>query len=172
MERTSLPRGLCRAVTRARALGLTLALTLLGASALVAQEPVPDHPGRRGRLKMHDGLAFGETLARELDLTESQRERIRSLTEAFKTQNEALLERARAMREEMRAGMREGERPDRDELDAIAERHGRPMEELRPALKRLHEEIRAVLTPEQRRKLEERKQGWKERHREHRHGPS
>ena len=151
-----------------RTLPLVAVLLAAAAPSLEAQERRPPPPRHGPSAVAPDPTRLLERLADSLDLSLEQEKEVRRLAEEFRATNAETLERMRAMAQEMRAlvnGSRaSGAPPDRAELDALAERYGRPMEDLRPALERLREDVRVLLGEEQRARLDELRSRWRERH--------
>lgn len=125
---------------------------------------------RTERERDHRGMRAERPWA-GLGLSEEQRDRLRELRQRFREENADALERARRMRTEIRESRRAGDRPSREEIAAIAERHGNPLEELRSAREAHQARVHEVLTPEQRDRLEARMRELRERRGEgHRRG--
>jgi Spy/CpxP family protein refolding chaperone len=119
-----------------------------------------------------DPAQFAEKLAKELDLSQPQREQIQRLTETFKSENAETLSRAEKVRQEVLVSSQDGSRPTPEEIKAIADKHGNPGQDLMPAMKKLRDDVLAVLTPEQRQQLDQLRQQLKERRDEGRRGRS
>lgn len=89
-----------------------------------------------------------------LDLTDAQKEQLKTLHEQFKASHESQFEQMKALHEQMRAQRKGG-----DEQGAKATRE--KIKDLRESLqadrKALHEQVKAVLTDAQKAKLEEMK---------------
>ena len=121
------------------------------------------HGGLQGLGLLRDPERLIEKLTRDLELAESQRTELEALADRFRAENAGALARLRELSEQIHARFQAGTRPSREELRELAGSYGFPLQELRPALQALREEVRALLTPDQRERLDE----LRERHREH-----
>ena len=149
--------------------GMT-ALLSLGA-AVFAQQPQdppinrgnrPDRIGRRGGPEGRDNMRGRERhgmrgALRELDLTEAQKEQVRA---AFQRN----MEGTKAQREELR---RLGEKRRQGTLTPEEQARARSLhEEISKSMRNSHSDLFAILTPEQKTRLEEIKKERKARHKE------
>jgi Spy/CpxP family protein refolding chaperone len=89
-----------------------------------------------------------------LQLTEDQIAQVAPLVANFNEQNAEVLDRARRFAEERESVWAGAERPKRQAMMELAEKYDYPMRELAPKCQEFRETIAAVLTPEQRAKLE------------------
>ena len=151
-------------------LGLIIALCC-AASALAQQTATGQEESAPGRMQRERGTRRGGPgrgrdhmrgmmhALRELNLTDAQQQQARGLieraVESTKPQREAL----RQLHEQSEQG---------SQSDATAERAKQLRGEIRESMERAHNEILALLTPEQRTKLEQMKQERKARHEEKR----
>lgn len=166
---------------RSKLMGTAMAAALvsvLGVNAF-AQEPQgprpergnrPDRIGRKGRIEGHEklrGRGMGKMRFRsELNLTDAQKEQLRAAAQRN-------FEATKAQREELRQlaeKRRQGAFTTAEEARARALR-----EEIRSSMQGRHNDLLAVLTPEQKAKLEqvrserrERRQEMRERHKKRR----
>lgn len=110
---------------------------------------------RRGRAERWGGRGIEGLLERHgdrLDLDEETRTRIREIAAGARAEGEALGERLRSLRREMR-GLLEQDVPAEEAVMRQAERIGEAETDLRKHRLRMMLRIRALLTPEQRREL-------------------
>ncbi len=137
-----------------RTITLTAALGVALAGSVLAQR------GPRG-----SGAGFGmrswvlyengvDSLAERIDLTDEQRDRIEALAHEFHNDNADAIERMTRMRAEIDALRTEDQRPTREAIARIAEEHGYPERDLRPALNQLHEDMAEIVTVQQQRQLQ------------------
>lgn len=154
-------------------LSFVLAASLGGTATARQQQPAPSagdaqgaeqqqhrHMGRRGRRDGMRGRGHRMGGLRQLNLSDAQRQQIRGI-------HETTSERTRAQREELH-GLFQQKRQG-GQLTAEQEaRANRLLTELRQTRKRVHEEILAVLTPDQRTQLEQQRQEQKQRREERR----
>jgi protein CpxP len=163
---------------------ITLALTLaLAASAAIAQSSgsTPDEGGqkrqrseRRARkegFKHRGGNLMGGGLIRRLDLTEAQREQLKSIHESRRESMAALRSEIRAKRQELRqasSGDTFNEALAAEKLSEIARLEAKLMAE-RFAI---HQATLSILTPEQKLKLEQMREQFKSRRGGERRGRS
>ena len=155
--------------------GVALALALsasLAAPAFAQQQEPPtapqDGPGksaRRGRLGRPHGPRMGRRLRalrglRGLDLTDAQRQQFRSIGESRRQRTHAQREELRQLFQTRRQG---------GTLTPEQEARARQLhEELRQTGEAIRDEMLAVLTPEQRTRLEQRREEHKARREEFR----
>jgi Spy/CpxP family protein refolding chaperone len=131
-------------------------LSVLGATLASAQD-APDHRGRMGRFGLMRGLS-------RLDLTESQKTEVKRIMESRKTTFESLRERARTDREALRA-VSEVPTPDTSAVGAAFLKLRADRKALRAERESAMQEIRSILTTEQKEKLDSLRQERKERFR-------
>jgi protein CpxP len=161
-----------------RTIGVTMTIgTLALSTAAFAQK------GKGGEGMHHEMEEGMGKIAKELNLTDAQKAQIKSLREQFKKDNAATLQDIKSLHEQMKQAMKD---KNRDQAKSIREQIQAKMQTLQPARQNLMTQIKAVLTPEQRTKLEqsmaerkgdrkEWKEGrkeWKEGRKEHRQGGS
>jgi protein CpxP len=153
--------------TTSRTIGATFIASLLliplALSASGAQE------GRRGPRGHHEGRGGGGAIMRELDLSETQREQMRSLREQGSREiMERLMERRKALNEAVESGADEGT------LRQLAFESGEAEGDAAVERARVYRQMMEILTPEQReqyqalkqereQKMEERRQKFQER---------
>ena len=104
------------------------------------------HGGKRGEMMMGEGR-MGERMAQKLNLTDAQKEQIKTIRESFRDQNKTFFDQAKATREQMREARRAGDTAKAEQLKASMEQQRTQMNHLR---QQLHAEIAKILTPEQR----------------------
>ena len=141
------------------------AASLISTMALAAPLTGEGERGRRGHgehghgerghsMRGHDGEELLERMAERLNLSEAQKLQIRQLHEGFRTQTEpqrtAMFETMKSLREARQAG----DTATAQRLAASLEGQFAQMHEIRKAQ---HERMLALLTPEQRAKVEEMK---------------
>ncbi len=103
----------------------------------------------------------------KLNLTQAQKDQITSLRDAFKTANQSSIEEITSLREQMREKMKSG---DKEGAKAIREQLKAKREAMKPAREKLHQDVLAILTQEQRDQLAKMKEEMKERRKDHRRG--
>lgn len=135
--------------------GTCASLGLLGvlAAGAAAQQPQPAPQDEAGRGGNREGMRRGGRGGHEfrgLNLTDAQREQIRTL-------REGLRQRTQAQRDELRQ-LFQARRQGGQLTPEQAGRAGQLQEELRQAHDAHRQQMLAVLTPEQRTRLEQRKQ--------------
>lgn len=159
--------------------GLALALTLGTASLVAAQQPAQgqapaaqqQQQGRRGQWR-NGGRNLRRELFKGVKLTDQQKAQIKAINEKYRAQ-------ARQARAALRPAMQEA-RADRQKGDtaaarAVFERNRGQFEQLRKQREQELQEIRGVLTPDQRKQfdanaaqLKARMQEWQQHRRERR----
>lgn len=129
-------------------LGLAVALGTLASGPLVAQRPGPGMaPGGFALYRMMNADFDG--FASRLALTDGQRTELQDLLAGFAGSNEDPLRRMTAMMQELRERRLQG-RPEPGAMQAIAEKHGHPQQELQPALQGFEQAVEEALTDDQR----------------------
>jgi hypothetical protein len=103
--------------------------------------------------------ADADSLARMLQLTDDQTERVASLVADFKEENAEVLERARQFAEARASAWSSAERPKRQAMMELAEKYDYPMRELAPKCQELRDAVATMLTPEQRARLQPPRRG-------------
>jgi Spy/CpxP family protein refolding chaperone len=126
-----------------------VAVFTLGTSLAVAA-PHGGKPGKRGQHR----AAFGAQFAEKLNLTDAQKEQIRSIHRETREQNAAFFQSARQTRQELREAKRANDTAKADSLEGTLQSQREQMKQIRAAER---ERVLAVLTPEQRAQLEQ----WK-----------
>jgi len=121
---------------------------------------------RRGQGQDRPGHVRMKALEK-LNLTQAQKDQITSLRDAFKTANQASIEEIKSLREQMREKMKSG---DKEGAKAIREQLKAKHEAMKPAREKLHQDVLAILTQEQRDQLAKMKEEMKERRKDHRRG--
>ncbi len=137
----------------------TALLFTLGVAMASAQDGRHGH-GKMG--KMGGGHGFGMRGLSKLDLTESQKADVKRIMESRQATFESLRERARANWQALHE-LSEGSSPDSAAVGAAYLKVQADREALRAERKSTMEEIRTILTPEQKEKLDTMKQKRKER---------
>jgi len=131
----------------------TLSLLLAGSAAFAGQGP---HGGREGA----PGQGLKAALA-TLDLTDAQQAKVKALLQGEKPKYDALREEGRAAREALRAAAK-AEKPDPATVGTAFLRADAHRKTVRAEREASRQKLEALLTPEQRAKLE----GWISAHRE------
>jgi Spy/CpxP family protein refolding chaperone len=137
------------------AASMILAGALAGSAALA--QPAPGGPGRFAR-----GIRAAMAT---LDLSDAQKEKIKAIFVSHKDEGAALREQAKADREALKAAA-SAAKPDPAVVGAAFLKVRADGETAKAKMKAVRAEIDAVLTPEQRAKLE----GWLAAHRQMRGG--
>ncbi|MGE3801802.1 MAG: Spy/CpxP family protein refolding chaperone [Candidatus Kapaibacterium sp.] len=127
--------------------GALIAVMALSATAMA--QPGEGRCGEKGKRGPHGG---GPLAA--LNLTDAQKEQVKALHEQFEQDNAALLEQMKSLhdqaREQMKSGDKEAAQQTREEMKGLGE-------QLREAREGLEQQVEALLTAEQKAKLEEMK---------------
>jgi len=141
------------------ALAFAIAALVVTVGAVTAQ---PRHgcPDGCGEGRGHKGL-------QRLNLTDQQKEKIKSLRDAFKTQYASSIQEIKSLRDQMRDKRQDG---DKEGAQAIREQLKTKHETMKPAHEKLHQDIMSVLTQEQRDQLAKMKEERRDRRRDHRRG--
>jgi Spy/CpxP family protein refolding chaperone len=127
-----------------------LALAILPAAALAERPGGPPSRGGRGGMPSFDRVL--DRHAERLGLDDATRARIRAIADARRDEGERLAERVRALHGEMHA-LLDQDAPDTDAVMRQAEAIGAAETEMHKQRLATLLEIRALLTPEQRREL-------------------
>ena len=150
-------------------LGLLSALALLAMLAFSAS--VYAGPGAGGfggpGFGMRDPSTMIERMADHLDLDETQRQSVANIAEAAKPEFQALRDSVRANRQAL-AALDPADANYSVDLNSIAADNGRLATEATLLVTRVRNDVKAVLTEEQRAKLEERNEERKQRMRDRR----
>jgi Spy/CpxP family protein refolding chaperone len=147
-----------RTTTRGLATGaVALALLLAGSAALAGQ-------GFRGGREGAPGRGIRAALA-TLDLTDDQKAKLKELAETERTRREAFREEGRTAREALRAAAAAAS-PDPAAVGAAFLRVDAHRKAIRAERGSSREKLEAILTAEQKAKLE----GWRSAHRQMRRG--
>ena len=145
-----------KAHKRSIAGGVGAALLLAGLAIGVSQSDAAQRgPGGPGRGRMGGPMAGRELGAAMRDLTDAQREQVRAIRERHAERIRPLAERARAAREALNAAAFAG---NTGNLQALSIEVGNAETELAFAQAQVQSEIFAVLTPEQKQRITERRQ--------------
>jgi protein CpxP len=128
------------------------------AEPAIVQKDVIHHRGPQGR--RHRRLAA--RLARQLDLTDAQKEQIKAIHEAEKPTIEPLVKQIRAVTRELRTVTSNGQFNE-TQVRALANQKAQTLAELIVARERVQSKVFAVLTPEQQSKLNQMRERAKER---------
>ncbi len=129
-----------------------LFIGVLAVTSMVAQST--DRRERKGDAKdrVERGMA-------NLDLTDQQKEQIKALKEQFKAENTTTIEQMKALGAQAREQMQNG---DKDAAKATREEMKTLRDALKVERKELREQISAILTDEQKAKLEEKRSEGRE----------
>lgn len=146
------------------AMAITAAALMLTISQADAQGRRGGGPG--GGPGGHRGDMMGKAMEK-LNLSQSQKDQIKSLHESLKSANQAKLDELKSLQEQMRDKMKSG---DKEGAKAIREQIKSKREALKPAREKLHQDVLALLTPEQRDQLAKLKKEAKDRRKENRRG--
>ena len=130
---------------------ITAAAVLALSASLAVASPDGTGEGKRHGHHKHGRADLGERFAQKLNLTDAQKERLRTLNQQFREQNKTFFEHARHTREEFRAAKKAGDTTQVDALKATMESQRAKMKELRDAHRA---QVLSLLTPEQRQQLE------------------
>jgi protein CpxP len=159
----------------------TLSAIVLAASIAVAQTvntnqdngqgARPEWRGRKGNRGGHKGHGFGGMRAggffKQLNLTEDQKAKIKTIRENFAQTNKPLREQLRAKRQELRQANEGGTFNEALATQKLTEMAGLQAK-LMGERSRLHQEMLSVLTAEQKAQLEQSKAQFKTRRGERR----
>lgn len=131
----------------------TVALLLSGLALTfgIATAQGADHGPGNGR--------GGDKVMKELNLTDAQKAQIKQIRDAFKQQNSSQIAQLKSLRDQMKAAR---EAKNTDQMKSLRDQMKTAMEAMKPAHEKLRADIAAVLTPEQRAKLEQLKADRKE----------
>ncbi len=112
-----------------------------------------------------DGMGGGrkhmqklEKAAERLNLTADQKAKIKALRDQFKTTHQATFAEMKTLKAQIKAAGK-----GTDQAKALREQMKTKMQSLRPAQEQLHQQILAILTPEQRTQMEQMKAERKEK---------
>ncbi len=130
------------------------------AMSVALAAPATFAQGGHGRGGGH-GNGDGEgKMAEKLNLTADQKAQIKALRDAFKQQNASAIAEVKTLRDQMRD---QKQNKDKEAAKATRDQLKAKMEVLRPAHQKLHEQILALLTPEQRAQAEKMHEEHKDR---------
>lgn len=138
---------------KALAGGLMLAATVALPGTLLAA----DHHD-----KGHHGHEMLERMAEKLDLTEAQKAQLKAKREAQRDDWESLKKQKRELRDEIRTALDSG--ADQTKLDRLAGQLGAVELKMMQQKHQMHQDLEAILTDEQKAKLEQWHSERKERH--------
>lgn len=144
------------------------AAAVLTISATLAIASPGDAHGKKGHGKAgaHPGATMSDGFAEKLGLTEAQRSEIDAIRQASRAENEAFFEAARATRMELKAAKDARDTAKIEALSATAAAQKAKMKELRTAERA---KISAILSPEQKAKLDAFESEFKDRRGARRH---
>lgn len=121
------------------------------------------------------GKEMIEKIVKKLELTQDQQARIKAIREQFKTTNATLIADVKALHEQAQVARKAGDKERAQEIRSQAQPK---MEQLKAAREQMMQQILAVLTPDQRAKLEkmrdarkDKREGRKGERKGHRGGP-
>ena len=128
------------------------AVVALSTSLAIAAPHGPKGEGRHEGGRHSEGMMMGEgrmgeRMAQKLNLTDAQKEQIKTIRESFREKNKTFFDQAKATREQMREARKAGDTAKADKLKAAMTQQRDQMNHLR---QQLHAEIAKILTPEQR----------------------
>jgi hypothetical protein len=95
-----------------------------------------------------------DSIATIIDLTAEQRAQLDELVQRFHSENSDAIARMNQMRAEIDGLWTDVQRPRRAVMDSIAQKHGYPERELRPALTQLHNQTAGIITVQQQAELQ------------------
>lgn len=135
----------------------------VGAAGFVAAQDQGDRPDRRPFMgRGGPGGPMGGLMLGELDLTEAQREQVRTIMETRRAADEPLMERAQAARQALQTAI-QTQPVDEATIRARSADLATIEADLAVSRARLQAEILALLTPEQRTELEQQQAQMRER---------
>jgi periplasmic protein CpxP/Spy len=140
----------------ATAVGITLAVTLLGATLAFAAP----HDGGKGRGHGKHG-AFGEKFAQKLGLTDDQKAQVKAIKKESREQNKAFFEQAHGTMKEFFAAKKANDTAKMDSLKPTVDAQRAQMKQIRSAEEA---KIASVLTPDQNAKWQQLKAEREARH--------
>ena len=139
---------------------IVVALALLVGLAVGAEAQRGVRGSRRGIALTARGLGaimLNDTalnrFADRIQLTEEQQNELQAIAQSYRADNAETLNRLNGMRAELRALRDSADRPTRDALDEIVERYEHPDLDMARAERELGRDLRALLTPDQERRL-------------------
>ena len=118
--------------------------------------------GRRGGDGGHRGGHFGGGMFRGIELTEEQKTRLQQIRQSFGERTKSLREQLRAKRQELRQAQSGGTFNEALAAQKLTETAGLKAKLMAERF-RLHQESLALLTPEQKAQLEQRRQQREQR---------
>ncbi|HJQ37479.1 MAG TPA: Spy/CpxP family protein refolding chaperone [Thermoanaerobaculia bacterium] len=124
------------------------AVVAMTASLAVAAPHEGKGGGKHGRGRHGQ---FGARFAEKLNLTDAQKEQIKTLNQSFRESNKAFFEQTRDTRRQMREAREAGDQARLDALKATAQSQHAQMKQLREAQQ---QRVLSVLTAEQRAQFE------------------
>ncbi len=130
----------------------SMILAVLACAVVFAGQAFAQGPGRG--MGPGGGMGAPGMMLGNLDLTDAQKEQVKTLMAAFRTAVEPYRSQSRDLSEEMKTATAHGAF-DEAQVRAIAEKQAKVNVELAVASEKLRSEIYALLTPEQRAKLEQ-----------------
>ncbi len=128
-----------------------VAAGVLSVSMLFAAPPQKAETGHRDRARGEHRQRSGDVYSK-LDLTDGQKQDIRSLQRKFRQENKDLYDQLRQSREQLRDADRAGDTARQQELTATMDAQRAALQEKQ---KGLEEQMLEVLTPKQRNQLDE-----------------
>ncbi len=146
--------------TSRQILATVLAAILVLSTAALAQD---GGSGKRGDGGGGRGKQKGEMIAKlaeKLDLTADQKARIKTLTDQFQQQHQTQRQELQNLHKQAQDARQAG---NKDQAKSIHEQMKTKSEALKADRQKLMEQIKAILTPEQRTKLEQMKEQHKEK---------
>ncbi|HET9532573.1 MAG TPA: Spy/CpxP family protein refolding chaperone [Blastocatellia bacterium] len=156
-----------KAIAAVIALSIAVAVPVVLAQTAEEGQKSERRMGKRGHHGMRGGARMGGRLFSQLDLTDAQKAQIKQIRENSREAIRPLREEMRAKRQEIRQANQGGtfdEALVRQKLTEIAAIEAKLMAERN----RIHQETLAVLTPEQRAKLDQLREQFKNKRNERR----
>lgn len=128
---------------------ITAAAVLALSTSLAVASPNGTNGKRHGHHKR--GGEFGARFAQKLNLTDAQKEQLRTINQQFREQNKTFFQHARDTRQQFRAAKQANDTTQLDALKATMEEQRAQFKSLRQAHR---EQILSILTPDQRQQLD------------------
>lgn len=156
-------------------IGTILAATLTTGIAGAMAEP-PDGPAPDGMCDTHGGTGKGgqrflDRMAKELSLSADQKKQIGAIFAAEREQNGPTMKKLADGRRQLHEAA-ESETFDEAAVKALAANQAAFMQEMMVSRARTHNQIHALLTPEQREKAAKLREKMKHRRQHRRHAPA
>ncbi len=134
-----------------------VAVFALGASLAFAAPQMDGWKGHRG----HDKAGFSEKMAQKLNLSDAQKQQVKDLQTAFRTDNAAFLQTFRQTMQDVHTAKKANDTAKLDALRPTVDAQRAQMKQLREAQRA---RIRSILTPDQQAQLDAMKAQREARH--------